>query len=86
MFVNNVCNINLAFLLFSQNLYPKANLSGLEISEPVQENCVIATDNGLKLEQCQSTETTKDRHGICQYTACTTKDGSDCIFPFKLVI
>ena len=70
-------------------MYSRSDLDELSIYNEYSDNCIVATaDSGedrIEVYQCQSLQSDKDRHGICQYTACTAMDGKECIFPFKLV-
>ena len=71
-------------------MYSSSDFEELMIGEtPPSDNCVIAKhesefgDPDLSVEYCQSMQSDKIRGGICQYTACTSKDGNECIFPFR---
>ena len=79
---------NIYSLSFSQKVYSRSDLSELSIYNEYSDNCIVATGDSDRTEvyQCQSLQSDKDRHGICQYTACTAIDGKECIFPFKLVL
>ena len=86
--LKKVCKFYISFLSFSQKVYSRSDLSELSIYNEYSDNCIVATGDSDRVEvyQCQSLQSDKDRHGICQYTACTAMDGKECIFPFKLVL